>query len=328
YERQTPINDTLEYRSPRDSNGHGTHTASTVAGAAVAASSYFGSANGTARGMAPQARLAIYKVCWGPATYCDGSDIVAAMEQAILDGVDIISISITSADDPFYMDQRAVAAFAAMEKGVFVSSAAGNDGPFSATLSNTAPWVTTVGASSIDRDFPASVVLGNEVIYRGTSMYKGNALQSPFPLVYVSTNNSSRRCLDGSLDPETVKGKIVVCDQLLIPSHEMDSNALWKGNVVANAGGAGMIVANEEFYGAQQQLTNPNYLPAISMNFTAGEKIKAYINNTLRNATATMNITGLTVVGNATAAPIVAAFSSRGPSAAYPYILKPDMIAP
>ncbi|KAH9303930.1 hypothetical protein KI387_008334, partial [Taxus chinensis] len=329
YEEYNRINETLDYKSPRDSDGHGTHTASTAAGAAVPADSFFGFANGTATGMAPQARLAIYKVCWGPATSCDDSDIAAAMEQAVLDGVGIISISISSSDVPFYRDPRAIAAFAAIEKGVFISCAAGNDGPFLATLSNTAPWITTVGASSIDRDFPASVVLGNQEIYIGTSMYGGNAIsQSALPLVYVSTNNNSRRCLAGSLDPNVVRGKIVVCDQLLFSYNEGESDAPMKGNVVAKAGGGGMIVANEKFYGSQQRYTDPKNLPAISVSFTAGEKIKAYINSTGSNATASMRITGLTVMGNGTAAPIVAAFSSRGPSAAYPHILKPDMIAP
>ncbi|KAH9302111.1 hypothetical protein KI387_013694, partial [Taxus chinensis] len=108
-------------------------------------------------------------------------------------------------------DPREIAEFGAIEKGVFISSAAGNDGPFLATLSN---WITTVGASSIDRDFPASVVLGNQEIYIGTSMYRGNAIsQGALPLVYVSTNNKSRRCLIGSLDPNVVSGKIMVCDQ-------------------------------------------------------------------------------------------------------------------
>ncbi|GLJ29052.1 hypothetical protein SUGI_0573230 [Cryptomeria japonica] len=325
----TPINETTEYKSPRDRTGHGTHTASTVAGASVPAASFFGFANGTARGMAPEARLAIYKACWED--YCYDVDTVAAMDQAVADGVDIISISIHSSGDlPFDQDVRGIAAFGAMEKGVFVSAIAGNYGPYSSTLSNTAPWMTTVGASSIDRDFSASVVLGNDQIYRGTSTYipVNGTFQGPLPLVYVSTNNSSRRCLDGSLDPNLVKGKIVVCDQLLFSTNDDEYGPQGKGDVVAKAGGAGMIVANERLIGTQQQSTDAFNLPAITVSFTDGEKIKVYINNTANNAMATLNITGSTVVGNQTIAPMVAAFSSRGPSKGYPHILKPDLIAP
>ncbi|KAH9289410.1 hypothetical protein KI387_033527, partial [Taxus chinensis] len=316
-------------------HGHGTHTASIVAGSPVPASSFFGFANGTASGIAPQARLAIYKACWGPLGSCMEIDIVPAMEKAISDGVDIISISLVSGSAEFYMDPTAIAAFGATEKGVFVSAAAGNTGPSWSTLSNTAPWITTVGASSVDRDFPASVMLGNQNIYRGLSALAysvGDAKsQGPFPLVYVSTDISSTRCLPNSLDPILVKGKIVVCD--LLPG---ESSAADKGSVVAEAGGAGMIVANGEFYGAEQQQVqhspDPYNLPAISVSFTAGEKIKIYINSMLDSATATIDIPGLTVLGNLTAAPvlapIVAAFSSRGANIAYPHILKPDMIAP
>ncbi|GLJ14455.1 hypothetical protein SUGI_0233740 [Cryptomeria japonica] len=315
------INETLEYKSPRDNNGHGTHTASTIAGAAVSATSFLGFANGTARGMAPRARLAIYKVCW--ANGCDDADVAAAMEQAIADGVDIISLSISSEDQPFYKDAKAIAEFGAIEKGVFVSASAGNEGPRSYSVGNPAPWITTVGASTIDRDFPASLVLGNQDKQRGTSTYRGRykIQERPLSLVYSSTNSSSSRCLAGSLDRNIVEGKIVVCDQ-------EDSRIPDKGNEVARAGGAGMIVSNGVSFGELQLITNTNNLPAINVGFRAGEKIKAYINNTGINATATLSLPGLTVVGKTVAAPIVAGFSSRGPTVAYPQILKPDMISP
>ncbi|XP_057866913.2 subtilisin-like protease SBT1.7 [Cryptomeria japonica] len=321
YETKHPIDETLEYKSPRDNDGHGTHTASTIAGAAVPEISFFGFAKGTARGMAPGARLAIYKACWKKG--CDSSDIAAAMEKAIADGVDIISVSISSQDQPFHMHVRAIAEFGAMEKGVFVAAAAGNAGPLSSSLSNPAPWITTVGASTIDRDFSASLVLGNQDIHRGTSTYKGNGTiqERPLPLVYSSTNNSSRRCLDGGLDPNMVKGKIVLCDQ-------GESTIYEKSNVVARAGGAGLIVANGVLYGEEQLLTNIDGVPAINLGFRAGEKIKVYINSTGIDATATLRLSGLTEVGNTVAAPIVESFSSRGPTLAYPDILKPDIIAP
>ncbi|KAH9303996.1 hypothetical protein KI387_008400 [Taxus chinensis] len=137
-------NITLNETSPRDTNGHGTHTSSIAAGAAVPDSNYLGVANGIATGMAPQARLAIYKTCW--AEGCYDADTVAAMEQAISDGVDIISISISSRDVPFYLSPRAIATYGAIKNGVFVSASVGNTRPSSSTLSNTSPWIITVGA--------------------------------------------------------------------------------------------------------------------------------------------------------------------------------------
>ncbi|KAH9303950.1 hypothetical protein KI387_008354, partial [Taxus chinensis] len=324
YEKAQNI--TLNETSPRDTGGHGTHTASIAAGAAVPDSNYFGFANGTARGMAPQARLAIYKACW--AQGCVDADTVAAMEQAVIDGVDIISISIGSADVPFYMSPRAIATYRAIEKGVFVSGSAGNKGPFMSNLSNTVPWVITVGASSIDRDYPASVVLGNGQVVTGLSMYNG-AEELLGALVYETTNDHSRRCLAGSLDPTVVKGKIVLCDRLLFSIHPDETSAVSKATEVARAGGAGMVVTNEILQGADQKVTDTiNNLPSIAVSHTAGEQIKANIDSTGNNATAALNITGTTVVGNTITAPIVAAFSSRGKSNGYPHILKPDLIAP
>ncbi|XP_059077180.1 subtilisin-like protease SBT1.8 [Cryptomeria japonica] len=223
------------------------------------------------------------------------------MEQAIADNVDILSLSLGSSGVPFHMNPQAIAAFGATEKGVFISIAAGNEGPLPSTLANTASWITTVAASSMDRDFPASMVLGNREIYRGSSALKGGdgKLQGPFPLVYVSASSSSKRCLDGSLDSNVVKG------------------------------GAGIIVANEELLGAQQLFSYIYRFPAISLSFKAGERIKSYIKSTSKSTTATaaMRLTGLSIVGKATAAPIVATFSSRGPSKAYPSVLKPDILA-
>lgn len=88
--------------------------------------------------------------------------MLAAMDDAIADGVDVISISIgTKQPQPFEEDSIAIGALHAMKKNIVVSCSAGNSGPAPSTLSNTAPWIITVGASSVDRKFLSPVVLGN-----------------------------------------------------------------------------------------------------------------------------------------------------------------------
>lgn len=145
--------------SPADFIGHGTHTASTVAGVAVERVSLYGIANGTARGAVPAARLAMYKVCRSKG--CPDIEILAGFDAAIADGVDILSISLGGGSSDFFADAVAIGAFHASKKGIFVSAAAGNDGPAPGTVNNNAPWLLTVGASSTDRRFVTDVGLGN-----------------------------------------------------------------------------------------------------------------------------------------------------------------------
>ena len=145
------INEQKEYKSPRDQDGHGTHTAATVGGSPVHGANLLGYANGTARGMAPGARIAAYKVCWVGG--CFSSDIVSAIDKAVADGVNVLSISLGGGVSSYYRDSLSVAAFGAMERGVFVSCSAGNAGPDPASLTNVSPWITIVGGNTMDRDF-------------------------------------------------------------------------------------------------------------------------------------------------------------------------------
>lgn len=148
--------------TPRDSFGHGTHTASTAGGARVPNASYYGLAEGVARGGSPSTRIATYKACSEEG--CTGSAILKAMDDAIRDGVDIISISIgmSSLFQVDYLnDPIAIGSFHAEQMGVMVVCSSGNDGPDPSTVVNTAPWIFTVGASSIDREFQSTLVLGN-----------------------------------------------------------------------------------------------------------------------------------------------------------------------
>lgn len=153
-----------EIKSPRDSDGHGTHTASTAAGREVAGASYYGLAEGLARGGFPSARIAVYKVCWELG--CDSADILAAFDDAIADGVEIISISLGSLFPvPYFQDTIAIGSFHAMKNGILTSNSAGNYGPWKGWVSNYSPWSLTVGASTIDRKFVSQLVLGNGQIF-------------------------------------------------------------------------------------------------------------------------------------------------------------------
>ncbi|KAK7822420.1 subtilisin-like protease sbt4.15 [Quercus suber] len=153
------MSETLNTPSPVDDEGHGTHTSSTVAGVFVKDASLYGLGTGTARGGVPSARIAMYKVCW--VNGCSDSDVLAAFDEAIADGVDLISASMGGPSRSFFKDPIAIGSFHAMKKGILTSCSAGNDGPATSTVENVAPWIMTVAASGIDRQYRTVATLGN-----------------------------------------------------------------------------------------------------------------------------------------------------------------------
>nr|QOQ34360.1 SBT7 [Nicotiana benthamiana] len=316
------INDTVEFKSPRDADGHGTHTASTAAGRHAFSANMSGYASGIAKGVAPKARLAVYKVCWKNSG-CFDSDILAAFDFAVSDGVDVISISIGGGDgisSPYYLDPIAIGAYGAVSRGVFVSSSAGNDGPNGMSVTNLAPWLATVGAGTIDRNFPAEVILGDGRKLSGVSLYAGKPLRGKmYPIVYPGKSGvlSASLCMENSLDPHLVRGKIVICDRGSNPR-------VAKGMVVNKAGGVGMILANGVSNG-EGLVGDAHLIPTCAVGANEGDAIKSYIASH-PTASATINFHG-TVIG-VKPAPVVASFSGRGPNGLNPEILKPDLIAP
>ncbi|KAK4476545.1 hypothetical protein RD792_015701 [Penstemon davidsonii] len=312
------INETLDYRSPRDSQGHGTHTSSTAAGNLVTGADFLGLAKGTASGMRYTGRIAAYKACYQLG--CASADILAAIDQAVTDGVDVLSLSLGGTySRPFYNDNIAIAAFGAIKKGVFVSCSAGNSGPFNSTVSNIAPWMMTVAASYTDRSFPTEIRLGNGQIFTGASLYSGKKTTTKnLPLVYDETagGKGARFCTEGSLSPTLIKGKIVICDKGII-------SRVAKGEEVKLGGGAGMILANNENEG-EELFADPHVLPATSLGAIGATAVKNY-SKVSRNATVMIKFKGAVYENPA---PVMAAFSSRGPSAIGPDIIKPDITAP
>ncbi|XP_049400013.1 subtilisin-like protease [Solanum stenotomum] len=298
-------------RFPLDLAGHGTHTSSTAAGNFVDGANFFGNANGTAVGIAPRAHVAMYKVCF--AIFCLEYKILAGLDAAIEDGVDVISLSLGfgHSRSPLYNDTIAIGAYSAMEKGIFVSCSAGNDGPGSGTVQNGAPWILTVGASTTDRKIRAVAVLGNGAEYEGESAFQPtNFSQKLLPLV-----NGKYCDLLHSID---VKGKIVLCDT---------KRGLYREQIartVKSAGGAGMILMNNK-EGGSTTLAVYDVFSMTQVSYKDGQEIINYMKST-STPVATISYKG-TKIGDKHA-PTVAYFSSRGPCLQSQGILKPDIIGP
>ncbi|KAL5714141.1 hypothetical protein ACHQM5_016142 [Ranunculus cassubicifolius] len=300
-------NVTISMNSTRDTDGHGTHTSSTAAGNNVEGVSYFGYANGTAVGTAPQARIAMYKALWeGAGSY--SSDILAAIDQAIEDGVDVLSLSLGTDGVPLFADPIAIGTFAAMEKGIFVAASAGNEGPWYGLLHNGTPWLLTVAAGSIDREYRGTATLGNGNTVVGQSLYTHNP-SIQFPLAFMNTCNSSKAIKSGG------DRKIVVC---------FDDDE-YVGMQVINVNEAqvpgGIFISNS----TSLELFLQTSFPSIFVSHQDGQTLLDYIKRT-SNPIASMEFIK-TVLGTKPA-PMVAHYSSRGPSISCPIVLKPDIMGP
>ena len=302
-----------EFSSPRDYDGHGSHTASTAAGQPVEAT-INGADAGPLEGMAPGARLSIYKVLYENAANTSASggsvDIDAAVEDAVNDGVDVINFSVGDNVDDFGFDELAFLNAAAA--GVFVSAAAGNAGPGASTVDNAMPWETTDAAGTFDENFPMTVTLGNGNSYTGVGRGTGvgssplidsvNAGLSSATPALVELCFSSAAAGAPQLDPAKVAGKIVLCKR--------GTNArVDKSLAVQEAGGVGMVLYNSPT-GAQDLDADFHYVPTVHLDPTSGLAIKSYIANTASPTASLSPVFGTPMPE----APVVAAFSSRGPS--------------
>ncbi|KAM0892231.1 hypothetical protein ACQ4PT_025873 [Festuca glaucescens] len=289
--------------------GHGTHVSGTAAGSEVRGASLFGFSRCTARGVAPRARIAMYKACNTEA--CSESSIVAAIDAAVSDGVDVISMSLGRMDGnpAFYDDVVAVAMFGAERRGVFVVLAGGNSGPEASSVGNVAPWMTTVGAATTDRVFPATLKLGNGAVLTGQSLYsvKAQGGTSMVPLVY-------NFCEKYGMTPDNVMGKVLVC--------EVDGNDVESGIYAQSAGGAGIVGVRSEARFLDAVDAQAFTLPGLTLSYMGRKKLEAYMSS-VPYPVASFGFSCDTVTGE-NRAPMVAGFSSRGPNSVVPEILKPD----
>nr|BBK45496.1 pre-pro-cucumisin like serine protease [Trichosanthes bracteata]BBK45497.1 trichocucumisin [Trichosanthes bracteata] len=298
--------------SPRDTDGHGTHTASTVAGGLVSQASLYGLGLGTARGGVPSARIAAYKICWSDG--CSDADILAAFDDAIADGVHIISLSVGGSQArPYFNDPIAIGAFHAMKHGILTSNSAGNEGSKFFTTTSLSPWLLSVAASTTDRKFVTHVQLGNGKIYQGTAINTFD-MNNQYPLVYAGevpnvgfNGSTSRFCLNNSVNPYLVKGKILLCDSILPSSVFSSFGAI-----------AGVLMQG------YTDNARSHSVPATVLHPQDGANVYRYIYST---STPTARILSGTTVRDASA-PVVISFSSRGPNALTNDLLKPDITGP
>ncbi|NGZ86070.1 S8 family peptidase [Duganella sp. SAP-35] len=330
-----------EFRSPRDSlgapsgdGGHGTHTSSTAAGnSGVPARAGNGNLLGSRSGMAPRARVAMYKICWsynegfpsttGVANTCYNSDSLAAIEAAVADGVDVLNYSISGGGSP--LDPVEQAFRHAVEAGVFVAAAAGNSGPANA-VAHISPWLTTVAASTHDKTHSATVTLGNGQHYSGASLNPAllpaaaviRGEDAVAPGADASQAAYCYRLEDviavhpiAQLDPAKVAGKIVACKRGSTARTD-------KANAVKAAGGIGMIMLDD----GNGPVVDIYNLPTVHVNQADGEAIDAYA--AAPGATAALSASALTPMTG----PVLADFSSRGPNNFDMGVLKPDLAAP
>ncbi|TVU22699.1 hypothetical protein EJB05_32416 [Eragrostis curvula] len=312
--------------SPRDTVGHGTHTASTAAGAVVADADYYGLARGAAKGGAPGSRVAVYRAC--SLGGCASSAVLKAIDDAVADGVDVVSVSIgmsSAFQSDFLSDPIALGAFHANQRGVLVVCSAGNDGPNPYTVVNTAPWILTVAASSIDRTFRSTVALGNGNVVKGVGInFSNHSLTGThYPLVFgadaaahYAPVGEASNCYPGSLDAQKVAGKIVVC----VATDPMVSRRV-KKLVAEGSGARGLVLIDD---GEKDVPLVAGGFAFSQVGVDAGAQILEYINST-KNPTAVILPTE--DVKDFKPAPVVASFSARGPGISES-ILKPDLMAP
>jgi hypothetical protein len=298
-----------EYTSARDDDGHGTHTSSTSAGNANVAASIFGIPRGIVSGVAPRAYVMMYKVCG--AQGCYSSDSAAAVQQAILDGVNVINFSISGGNTP-YSDAVELAFLDAYDAGVFVAASAGNSGPGLDTTSHRGPWVTTVAASTQDRAFANNAIVtadgGASLSLHGASLTQG---VGPAP-VYVSTTDP---LCNSPFAAGSVAGQIVVCQRGV-------TGRAQKGYNVLQGGAVGMILYNNAANVTDLETDN-HYLPAIHVQYTDGQALLSFI-STHTNVQATLT------EGEKEPAQgdVMASFSSRGGPGQSLGVSKPDITAP
>ncbi|KAL2490010.1 Subtilisin-like protease SBT2.5 [Forsythia ovata] len=347
------FNSTRDYASPFDADGHGSHTASTAAGnhgIPVMANNFN---YGYASGMAPGAQISVYKALYPFGGYM--SDVVAAVDQAVEDGVDVLSLSIGPASVPSgpsaFLNVLELELLFATKAGVLVVQAAGNGGPSSSSILSFSPWITSVAASITDRRYNNSIRLGDGQSLIGTGLAPPTIGGVFFPVAAaadVCQRNITAGLVESCQDADPfirslVRGKLIICTY----TFDFESEAATIATVadtISKIGAAGFIltmdpdIGSEQIKGATVTLQVPG---VILNNMESSSALWEYYNsNTIRSRS------GVAIGFRATArildgreatytgqAPVVASYSSRGPDVNNALletadVLKPTIMAP
>ncbi|VVA93709.1 unnamed protein product [Arabis nemorensis] len=352
------LNASLDILSPFDASGHGSHVASIAAGNAGVPVIVDGFFYGRASGMAPRARIAVYKAIYPSIGTL--VDVIAAIDQAIMDGVDVLTLSVgpdePPIDKPTVLGIFDLAMLSARKAGVFVVQAAGNHGPSPSSVLSYSPWVVGAAAGSTDRSYPASLILDGGETVQGVGL-SGPTLGSPFlqhRLVLardaVRTNGSILQTLTGdteecqrpeNFDPALVLGSIVICT-FSDGFYKQTSTVRAITRTARTLGFMGFIlVANPKFgdYVAEPVIfSGPGIL--IPKILDSQIILRYYEEKTYRNKGGmVMQFGARARIGEgrnsvfAGQAPVVSRFSSRGPAFIDANrnpldVLKPDILAP
>ncbi|KAL7233988.1 hypothetical protein ACSBR1_017569 [Camellia fascicularis] len=226
---------------------------------------------GDAQGIAPKARIAVYKACWRK--ICTLTDTLAAIDVSIFDGVDILSISMgKSSPKPFYNDVYMISTLKAAQNDIFVTFGARNMGSTPSTVFNSAPWVTTIGSSTIDRTYPTKVQLENGEQVPNNSLCCGKSVtDDAFSLQFYST------CIYDNILSDSIKGKILICN-----ASDIAADAI--AFTITEAQGVGYIQLNVK---GDEDLSIPLIwnLPTVSISYVHSVDFLLYISSS-ENATA------------------------------------------
>ncbi|XP_050223650.1 subtilisin-like protease SBT2.3 [Mercurialis annua] len=350
------FNSTQDYASPFDGDGHGTHTASVASGnhgiSVIVAGHHFGNASG----MAPRSHIAVYKALY-KSFGGFAADVVAAIDQAAQDGVDIISLSITPNRRPpglaTFFNPIDMALLSAVKAGIFVVQAAGNTGPSPKSMSSFSPWIFTVGAASHDRVYTNSIVLGNNVTISGVGLAPGTAKGAMYTMISaihalnndttVSTDMYVGECQDScSFNSDLVEGKLLICSYSI--RFVLGLSTIKQAfDTAKNLSAAGIVFYMDPFVIGYRLNPTPMRLPGVIIASPDDSKILLkYYNSSLERDEVTKNITKFGAVASisggmkanySNSAPAIMFYSARGPdpedsSLENADILKPNLVAP
>ncbi|CAN6234441.1 unnamed protein product [Urochloa humidicola] len=335
--------------SPFDAEGHGSHVASIAAGNRGVPVVVGGAVYGFASGMAPSARLAVYK-----AVYPAGgtmADLIAAIDQATEDKVDVLVLSVGPDERPTskvtFLSMLDVALLFARRAGVFVAQAAGNQGPAESSVVSYSPWVTTVAAGTTGRSYTSGLVLGDGRHVPGFGL---SAPTLKYRLVAAkdaaAPDAASMERAEECQDPEALHWRAgVLRDSIVVCSF---SQGFYNGTSTVTAildvaealGFAGFVLVASAQYGDFLAQPLPFRVPGVMLPRVADAHLmwSYYAAHTVYAGGSTVfGATAAIAEGRAAAftdaAPVVARYSSRGPDVADgdstpADVLKPDILAP